>query len=214
MFVDLFLLIANDTRSGITAEEIRAKKEERLLQVGPTIQRIMREKLKPLIDRSFAIMLRRGEFPPPPPELSGVNLGVEFLAPLAAAQRAVATDSLERTMAFAVNSSKFFPSILDNIDDDAAIREYAKAVGTPPKILRDPKFVKQIREDRHKQDQVQQMAEMAKPAKDAMTAAKVASEATPQPGSVLANLAANAPPPTAPPSSVLPPNLSVVGGRP
>lgn len=215
LFYDLFLMIAKDDRSGITAEEIRAKKEERLLQVGPTIQRVQREKLSPLLHRSTNILERRGELPQRPQELLGVNLSFEFLAPLAVAQRAVATEALERTSAFAVNLSKFIPSVLDNLDADEAFTDYAKSIGAPPKIVRSPEDVAKIRSDREKADEAQRMAEMAKPAKDAATAVKIGAETQPVAGNPLAGLAAQVqqPPASAPPSSVLPPGLSVVPGN-
>jgi len=215
LFYDLFLMIAKDDRSGITAEEIRAKKEERLLQVGPTIQRLQREKLSPLLHRSIAILERRGELPPKPPELENVPLSFEFLAPLAVAQRAVSTEALERSMAFGTNLSKFIPTVLDNIDADEAYTEYVKSIGAPPKTLRAKEDVAKLREDRAKADQMQQMAEAAKPLKDAATAVKIGAETQPVPGNPLERLAAQIPQPpaSAPPSSVLPPGLSAVPGN-
>jgi hypothetical protein len=183
--VDLFLLIANEERSGVTAEEIRAKKEERLLQVGPTIQRMEREKLKPFVDRVFAIMWRRGEIEPPPPELSGVNLGVEFIGPLSVAQRMVATDSIERTTRYMMELASVQPTVMDGFDGDAALEEFAKALGTPPHIIRDTQEIAIIRADRAKQQQAEQLAAMAKPMKDAMVAMQVGAETQPVPGNPL-----------------------------
>lgn len=185
MFVDLFLLIANEDRSGVTAEEIRAKKEERLLQVGPTIQREEREKLKPAVDRIFAVMLRRGEIEPPPDELSGQNLGVEFIGPLSAAQRLVATDSIESVSRYALEIASVAPAILDGFDQDVALAEYGKARGVPPNVIRDKKEIAAIREDRQKQKQMEQLAAMAKPAKDAAVALQVGAETEPVPGNPL-----------------------------
>jgi hypothetical protein len=185
LLVDLFLLIANEERSGVTAEEIRAKKEERLLQVGPTIQRMEREKLKLAVDRIFAIMWRRGEIEPPPPELSGANLGVEFIGPLSVAQRMVATDSIERTTRYVLEFASASPAILDGFDQDAALEEFARSIGTPPRIVRDKKAIAAIRADQAQQQQMQQMAAMAKPAKDAAVALQVGAETEPVPGNPL-----------------------------
>jgi hypothetical protein len=185
LMVDLFLLIANEERSGVTAEEIRGKKEERLLQVGPTIQRMEREKLKPYVDRQFGIMLRRGEIEPPPPELSGQNLGVEFIGPLSAAQRLVATDSIETTSRYVKEMAEVTPAILDGFDQDVALAEYGKARGVPPNLIRDKKTIAAIREDQAKQKQMEQLAAMAKPAKDAAVAMQVGAETQPVPGNPL-----------------------------
>ncbi len=186
--VDLFLMIANEDRSGVTAEEIRAKKEERLLQVGPTIQRMEQEKLKPAIDRIFAIMWRRGEIEPPPPELSGVNLGVEFIGPLSSALRLLAVDSIKRTSEFVLQMAPVTASILDGYDQDVALAEFAKGVGTPPKVVRDAAAIAAIRQDRERQAQMEQMAAMAKPMKDAAVALQVGAETKPVPGNPLERL--------------------------
>jgi hypothetical protein len=189
LMVDLFLLIANEERSGVTAEEIRGKKEERLLQVGPTIQRMEREKLKPAVDRIFAIMLRRGEIEPPPPELSGQNLGVEFIGPLSAAQRLVATDSIETTSRYVKEMAEITPAILDGFDQDVALAEYGKARGAPPHLIRDKKAIAAIRQDQAKQKQMEQLAAMAKPAKDAAVAMQVGAETQPVPGNPIEKIA-------------------------
>jgi hypothetical protein len=64
-YVDLFLMISQlDTVR--TATEIDARREEKLLQLGPVVTRLNNEVLDPLLNRVWAIMERRGLIPEAP----------------------------------------------------------------------------------------------------------------------------------------------------
>ncbi len=127
-YEDLFLMISNlDTER--TATEIVARKEEKMLMLGPALERLHDELLKPAIERMYGIMERYGLLPPDmPAEVKG-KPGVEFVSILAQAQRAVSTAALERLWAFVGNIAAAKPDALDNI------REYAQMVGAPPKVI-------------------------------------------------------------------------------
>ena len=70
--------------------------EEKLLMIGPVLERLHHEMLSPLIELTFARMVSAGIVPPAPEELHGRQLNVEFVSVLAQAQRAVATNSIDR----------------------------------------------------------------------------------------------------------------------
>lgn len=133
-FEDLFLMISNlDTER--TATEIVARKEEKMLMLGPALERLHDELLKPAIERMYGIMDRYGLLPPDrPPEVQG-RPAVEFVSILAQAQRAVSTAAMERLWAFVGNIAAAKPEALDNMDEDESIREYAQMVGAPPKTI-------------------------------------------------------------------------------
>jgi hypothetical protein len=153
-FVDLFLMISqlDEVR---TATEIDARKEEKLIQLGPVIERYENEALDPALERVFNIMMRAGLLPPIPQELRGQHIKVEYISILAQAQRAAMTVGMERLVAFtgrvgAVNAEAF-----DNIDVDELIDEYADHLGVSPKVVRPIAQVLQMRQDRAKQQQQQ-----------------------------------------------------------
>lgn len=155
-FVDLFLL--NSMIQGgqpVTAEEIRARQEEKLLMLGPVLERVIDELLEPLIDRTFAIMHRRGLIPEPPEQLQGVALKVECISILAAAQKLLGIGGLDRLLAVVGNLSAVDPTVLDKIDRDKTIDHYADSLGVPPDILRSDDEVEQIRTARAMQAQAQ-----------------------------------------------------------
>ena len=153
-FVDLFLMISQlDTVR--TATEIDARREEKLIQLGPVIERFENEVLDPIISRTFAIMQRRGLVPPPPPEIAGLGINVQYVSMLAEQQRAASTTAIERLVAFIGNIMAAIPDAGDNLDYDETIDEYADLLDTPAKLIRDAKAVAAIRAQRAQQQQAQ-----------------------------------------------------------
>ena len=87
--VDLFMMIANSGRGQMTATEVAERHEEKLMMLGPVLSRLNEEVLRPLIERCFDILARQGQLPPPPEELRGQKLSVEYTSMLARSQRAI-----------------------------------------------------------------------------------------------------------------------------
>lgn len=153
-FYDLFLMISQlDTVR--TATEIDARREEKLIQLGPVLERFENEVLDLAIYRAFMIAMRAGIFPPMPKELKGRHVVPEYVSMLAQAQRAAMTAGFERLAAFAGNVSAVNPGVLDNIDFDEMIDEYADLLGIPAKIIVPYAKVLQLRSQRSKQQQAQ-----------------------------------------------------------
>lgn len=117
--------------------------------------------MNPLIDRTFAIMQDKGLLPPPPQELSGADLRIEYISVLAQAQKAVATSGVERFAGFVGNLAAVKPDVLDKFDTDQAVDEYADALGVSPRIVRSDDDVAKIRQARAEQEQAAQAAQMA-----------------------------------------------------
>jgi len=173
-FEDLFLMLANDQRSGITAREIAERHEEKLLMLGPVVERQNDEMLDPLVDITFETMLRYGVLPTPPPELQGKPLAVEYISIMAQAMKTVGVASIERFVSFVGQLAGAKPEVLDKVNFDEAVDEYLSTVGAPPKLIYDAKYVEQVRAHRQKQ---QQAAQLAASGAQAASAAKTLSEA-------------------------------------
>ncbi|MHB1371260.1 MAG: portal protein, partial [Pseudomonadaceae bacterium] len=95
-YADLFLMLANGTNPQMTATEVAERHEEKLLMLGPVLERMHNEILDPMIEMTFSRMVEANIVPPPPQELQGMELNVEFVSMLAQAQRAIATNSVDR----------------------------------------------------------------------------------------------------------------------
>jgi hypothetical protein len=156
-YVDLFMMVSSlDTVR--TATEIDARREEKLIQLGPVIERFENEVLDPIIDRVFAIMARKGLFPPAPEGLSG-EIDVQYISMLAEAATATATSSLERMLQLAGNLVAVQPDIMDNIDTDVTIEVYADYIKANPRTIRSREDVDAIRAARAKEQQAAMAAE-------------------------------------------------------
>ena len=106
-----------------------------------------------------------------PPELQGMELKVEFISVLAQAQRAVATQGMDRMLAAVGQLTALSPAIVDKVDFDQVVDEYADAYGVSPKIIVPDDQVAQIRAQREAAQQAQQAAAAAPAAVDTARAA-------------------------------------------
>lgn len=177
-YADLFNAITN--MRGIqprTVEEIAARNEEKLTQLGPVIERVSNEKLEIVVDRTYGIMLRGGLFPPVPEAISEAPIKVEFVSILTQMQRMVGIGQIERSVAFIGNVAGLKPEAADKLDVDELIDEYAERAGSPPRIIRSAKEVAKDREARAQQEQAAQSAAMMPAVKDGAEAARLLSEA-------------------------------------
>lgn len=172
-FADLFLMLANDTRSGTTAREIAERHEEKLLMLGPVLERLHNEMLDPLIDITFTNLLEGRLLPPPPDEMQGMDLKVEFVSTLAQAQRAVGVQSIDRLIGMVGAIAGLRPDVVDKLDTDQIIDAYADSLGVDPTLIVADDKVAIIRQERAQAAQAQQqadampaMAQFAKTASD------------------------------------------------
>lgn len=138
-----------------TATWVDAAQSEKLVLLGPVIERTESEGLDDIIERTFAIMLRRGLFPQPPPEIAGAPIAIQYISILAEAQRAASTASIERLLGLVGNLVGIKPDALDNVDVDAAITRYADLLNVPPDLLNPIKEVMALRQARAEQQQAQ-----------------------------------------------------------
>ena len=145
-YVDLFLMLAqNDSpdasRQPITAREVAERHEEKLLMLGPVLERLHNELLKPKIDLTFDRMIEARIVPPPPQELNGHELQVEFISMLAQAQRAIGVQGVDRlvqtvgTIATFQRNSGMAPTALDKLDVDEIVDQYADMLGVDPNLV-------------------------------------------------------------------------------
>lgn len=161
-YVDLFLMIADAQEHEMTATEVAERKEEKLLMLGPVIERLHNELLQPLVDMVFqrAISIP-GLLPPPPPALHGAFLNVEFISMLAQAQRAVATNGIDRFTAQLGQIAAFKPEVLDKFDPDKWSDVYSDLLGIDPDLIVADDKVALVRQQRAKAQQQQQQAAVA-----------------------------------------------------
>lgn len=169
LFNDLFLLLASQNDHQMTAREVAERHEEKMMMLGPVLERLHDELLTPLIDQAFDLMGELGVLPEPPEDLSGQELKVEYISILAQAQRMVGLSALEQFAGFVGNIATVRPEVLDKIDPDELVEVYGDRVGVPPDVLVSDEDVMQVREQRAQQaaqqarlEQAQQGAEVGR----------------------------------------------------
>jgi hypothetical protein len=133
--------------------------------LSPILGRLQSELLEPMVQRIFGIELRAGRLDPIPEVLAGQNILVEYISPIARAQKASEVASIVETFQVAAELEAVAPGTADNLDADIAIREIADAKGIPVSIVRDAEVVAQIRERQQElvaeQQQKQELLETA-----------------------------------------------------
>ena len=149
-YADLFLMMAESDRREITAREIDGRHEEKMLTLGPVLERLHDELLDPLVRRVFNIMSRNGGIPPAPQSIRATHLQVEFISLLASAQKAAATGAIERFWQFGAQIGAVRPEALDRLDPDGTMDAYADMTGVPTAVMVDLKKAEALRQARAK----------------------------------------------------------------
>jgi hypothetical protein len=148
----------------MTATEVVQRNEEKMRLLGPVLGRLQSELLRPLIDRTFAILLRKKIFRQAPQFLAGQDIQIEYVSPLAKAQRSSELQSVMRAIEIFGSLSKISP-VFDHIDIDALVTYLADIVGVPAKVLNSQAQVNAIRQKKQQemmqQQQMQQMQQIA-----------------------------------------------------
>lgn len=186
-FNHLFLMILNaehPTRE-MTATEILKRNEEKLLLLGPTLERQFTEYLDPTIERTFDIGFKRGLFPPPPLEVKGQSWDIEYVSVLAQAQRLSDAQTLQAYRMEAVEVAQIDPMSLTKTDFDKYLDEYADILGIPPDVVRPEMESNKLRQAQAQAMQKEQ--EQMQMAQDAATAKQLGDTST-ESGSALGEL--------------------------
>jgi hypothetical protein len=170
----------------MTATEVIQRNEEKMRLLGPVLGRLQSELLKPLIDRTFALLLRKNLFRPAPDFLSGQDIEIEYVSPLAIAQKSAELQSIMRGIEILGSLANVAP-VFDHVNMDKLVKHLMDVVGVPQKVLKTQNEVQAKREqDQQQQAQQQQMAQMQQVAESAGAAAPMA-KALPEEAKALAN---------------------------
>jgi hypothetical protein len=147
-FANVFLMLSGNTDTRLTATEAAMRNEEKMLLLGPVGGRLQGELHGPLIELTFEYMSEAGILPPAPEEMQGMELNVEFVSVFAQAQRAVATNSVDRFLLNLGQVAQFKPDVLDKFDADKWADEYVDMLGVNPEMVVPADKVAKIREAR------------------------------------------------------------------
>jgi len=170
----------------MTATEVIQRNEEKMRLLGPVLGRLQSELLKPLIDRAFNILLRKNMFRPAPEFLAGKDVEIEYVSPLAKAQKSTELQSIMRGIEIMGSLANVAP-VFDYVNFDKLVKHLLDIVGVPQKVLKPQSQVNAERQQ--KEQQQQQMQDMQTLQQVAEAGGKVAplAKALPEEAKALAN---------------------------
>ena len=149
----------------MTATEVIQRNEEKMRLLGPVLGRLQSELLKPLIDRVFAVLLRNNMLPQAPEFLSGRDVEIEYVSPLAKAQKSTELQSIMRAVEILGSLANVAP-VFDYVNFDNLVKHLADIVGVPQKILKTQSQVNAERQAQaQQQEQMQSMQRLQQVAK-------------------------------------------------
>ena len=143
-FVDQLLL---GQGSNMTATEVLQRNEEKMRLLGPVLGRLQAELLQPMITRSFALLLRGGLLPKPPEELQGMDIDIEYVSPLAKAQKLTDLQSMLRGFEVMLQMSQVAP-VMDYLDSDKLVEYVVETTGMPARVIRGKAEVDKLRREK------------------------------------------------------------------
>lgn len=176
---DLFMMLERLEDKNMTAQEVLQRKQEQLQQLGPVVQRLQFEFLRKIIERVYNILDRAGILPQPEDAelalaLSNEEVTIEYISPLAQAQKMAGMTNIEQAIAFTGQLAQFDQSVLDKIDFAKTIDSYFDMVGAPASIKRTEEEYEAIQQQKaqamaeaKQQEQMAQAVQMAAPAAQA-----------------------------------------------
>lgn len=165
---DLFIL--TEQTGDMTAFEVNVRNNQRMQLLGSAIGNIMREKLSPVIDRVYAIAARLGKLPPLPMELANEEYVIEYISPLARAQKSLELNNLQQAMSVIASFGQVNPEIFDKINWDELVDYTADITNIAPQLIKDDDEVMAIRDGRAQQQELAMQMEMMKAGTDTIKA--------------------------------------------
>ena len=156
----------------MTATEVVQRTEEKMRLLGPVLGRLQAELLQPLITRTYAILERQRAFRPAPEFMQNQNLEIEYVSPLAKAQRQGDIASMTRLLELMSPLAQLDPAIFDYVDSNGISKHLIKILGVPATAVRGDREVALLRQQRAEaQAAAQEQAELLDTAKAAGEAA-------------------------------------------
>jgi hypothetical protein len=147
-----FFLMWDELDGERTAEEVRERRAEKAVMLGPASGTLQHGVLRPIVEHADMVLSEAGEMPEPPESLreyDGLEFKIDFMSPLAEAQERLASQGVVGFLGTVLPLAETFgPEILDGIDPDELLDVIGERESVPPMILRSREKRQAIREGR------------------------------------------------------------------
>ena len=141
--------------------------------LSPALGRLQAELLHPMINRVYQILARKQRFEAAPDFMANGQIDIEYVSPLAKAQRSGDVQSAMQLFQFLQPLLQIDPSVVDYLDLDGLAQHIIKVTNVQASVVRGAGQVNELRQQRAQQEQ--EMAAM----QQAQMAAQAAGEAAP-----------------------------------
>jgi hypothetical protein len=160
-FVDQIIREQKKERQSIV--EVQDDRGQMLQQLGPLLSRMENEFLDPAIELTVGFLQRSRDpvFESMPASLAGRDLEIVYTSPAAQAQYASDIGNIAGFLQDITPLAQNDPTLMDNINDNNLVDEYARRRNIPRSVVRSKKEVAQIREERAAQESQQQQVAAA-----------------------------------------------------
>ena len=163
-FVDQLMTVQGQN---MTATEVMQRTEEKMRLLGPVLGRLQSELLQPLITRCFNLLLKNNKFSQPPEIVADADVEIEYVSPLAKAQKTQELSSVMRGIEIFGSLQNVAP-VFDYLDIDGLVDHVKEVLGLPAKVMRSRGEVQQIQQQKQaqqmQQEQMQQAQQVAESA--------------------------------------------------
>lgn len=165
-FFDWFVSELKKERQSVP--EIYMRKEEKLQQLAPVVNRLEAELLGPMLIRSYNLLSAAGKLPPAPPALDGRTLKLSFVSPASRAQLATKAAAVNQWLQAVIPMAQVNPSVLDRANFDEVAESLADWGNVPRRVVRSDAEVASLRSQREQEEQAAAMAGAAEPVSKAV----------------------------------------------
>lgn len=160
-FNDLFKMISQ-LETVRSATEIDARREEKLILLGPVLERFGNEALDKAIGRVYGAMERARLLPKAPASIANAHIEIQYISILSAAQSAVGVAPTERWLQLVGNLAAVYPPALDIPNFDELLRDYGRDVGVKARGINSRDTVDEARAQKQAAEAAASAAEVGK----------------------------------------------------
>lgn len=171
-YEDLFTLFSGqESKTHVTAEEIKEKSGERMAALAPALGQLDHDQNSKIINNAVMILESQKKLPQRPRDLEGDNLQPKYISILALASKVSMMNSIERASNFIVSfaTSTQQPELIRVLKGEKVVRTYLDSVAIDPELVATEEEMETVRQGIAEQQQqqnvnlqLQQQAELAK----------------------------------------------------
>lgn len=150
---------AKNQNTYMTATEASIRRENAMRVLGPMVSRMQSEFLSPLIMRVYDILKKRRSLAPAPGGIVGEGIDIEYVSPLAVAQKAAEGDNFLRMLQLITPIGQVRPEVYDGFKVEQIPAYASRIYHGPTELIRSPEEILQLQQQRAQQAQQEQQGE-------------------------------------------------------